>query len=93
MSGPKRSAMRCDGDVRVFDDVMQQRGAERRDVQLHVREDVRDFEGMREVGLAGLAQLGAVLLGGKIKGAPQQLDVARRARLPYFFHQLEEAQL
>ncbi len=93
MSGPKRSAMRCGGDARVFDHVVQQRGAKRGDVQLHVRQDVRDFQGMRKVGIAGLAQLRAVLLGGKVERAPQQLNVARRARLPDLFNQFEEARL
>ena len=81
------------GYARVLDHVVQERGAERRDVQLHVRQDVRDFQGMRQVGVARLAQLRAVLLGGKIKRAPQELDVARGARLPHFFDQLEEAHL
>ncbi len=56
----------------------------RGDVQLHVRQDVRDFQRMRKVRVARLAQLRAVLLGGKIKRAAQKLDVARRARLPAF---------
>ena len=43
------------GDARVLDYVVQQRGAKRGDVQLHVREDVRDFQGMRKVGVARLA--------------------------------------
>ena len=81
------------GYARVLDHVVQQRGAERRDVQLHVRQDVRDFQGMRKVGIARLAQLRAMLLGGKLKRPPQQLDVARRARLPHFFDQFEEAHL
>ena len=85
---PKALGNALRGYARVFHDVVQQRGAERGDVQLHVREDVRDFQGMRKVGVAGLAQLGAMLLGGKVKRAAQQLNIARRARLPYLFNQL-----
>jgi hypothetical protein len=81
------------GHARVLDHVVQKRGAERRDVQLHVRQDVRDFQGMRKVRVARLAQLRAVLLGGKIERPPQELNVARGARLPHFFDQLEEAHL
>ncbi len=40
------------GNARVLDHVVQQRRAERDDVQLHVRQDVRDFQGMRKVGVA-----------------------------------------
>src|ERR1700676_2961613 len=48
---------------------------------------------MRKVRVAGLAQLRAVLLGGKIKCPAQELNVARRPRLPHLFDQLKEAQL
>ena len=90
---PKALGDALRGDARVLDHVVQERGAERRDVQLHVRQNVRDFQGMRQVGVARLAQLGAVLLCGKVKRPPQELNVARGARLPHFFDQLEEAHL
>ena len=69
--------------MRVFDDVVQQRGAERGDVEPQVRQDVRDFQGMREIRLAGFAHLRLVLLGGKIERAAQQLEVFARAVLPH----------
>jgi len=70
-----------DGNARVFDDVVQQGGAQRGDVEAHVREQVRDLERVRHVGLAGLARLAAVLLGGEVEGAAQQIDIAARALL------------
>jgi hypothetical protein len=72
---------------------VQQRRTQRGDIELHVRQDVRDFQGMRKVGIARLAQLRAMLFGRKIKGAPQRFNVARGPRLPYFFNQFKEAQL
>ena len=81
------------GNARVLDHIVQQGGAQRRDVQLHVRQDVRHFQGMRQVGIAGLAQLRAVLLGGKFERAPKQLDIAGRARLADLFDQFKEARL
>ena len=50
-------ADRRDRNARVFDDVVQQRGAQRGDVQPQIGQDVRDFQGMGKVGLAGLARL------------------------------------
>ena len=43
--------------MRVFDHIVQQRGAKRGDVQPQIRQDVRHFQGMRKVGFAGLAHL------------------------------------
>ena len=59
----------------VFDDVVEQSGAERDDVELHVREEVRNFDGMREERLAGKAGLRFVLLGGEIVGAAEKVEV------------------
>ena len=41
------------GKLGVFDDVVQQRGGQRRGVQAHVGEDVRDFQQMHEIRFAG----------------------------------------
>ena len=62
-------------NFRVFDDVVQQRGAQRGHIELHVREDVRYFDRMRKERLAGKARLRFVLLGGEIVGAAQQLEI------------------
>jgi len=55
------------GNAGVFHYIVQQGGAKRRNVQLHVRQDVRHFEGMREVRVSGLAQLRAVLFRRRIR--------------------------
>ena len=62
----------------VFDDVVEQCGAERSDVELHVREDVGYFDGMREERFAGQAGLRFVLLGGEIVGAAEEFESRRR---------------
>ncbi len=49
-------------DQRVLDCVVQQRGDDRRGVELQVGQDRRDFKGMREIGIAGGAELLAVRL-------------------------------
>ncbi len=49
---PEALADTLRGNARILDHIVQQRGAERGDVQLHIRQDVRDFEGMRKVGIA-----------------------------------------
>ena len=68
-----------DGKLGVFDDVVQQRGGKRRGVEPHVREDVRNFQQMREVRLAGTAELLAMALGGDFIGAADQPGVFRWA--------------
>ena len=50
-----------DRRLRVLDDVVQQAGGDRHDVELHVGEQVRDLERVDEVGLAGMAHLSLVL--------------------------------
>ena len=37
----------------ILDHVVQQRGCDRRIVELELRQDRRDFEGMREIGITG----------------------------------------
>ena len=77
----------------VFDHVVKKRGAERGDVELHVREEVRDFDGMRKVGLAGKARLRFVLLGGEIVGAAKELEVVAGTVAAHFVQQLDKAQI
>jgi len=55
------------GNVRILDHIVQQGGTKRRDVQFHVRQDVRDFQRMRKIRVARLAELCAVLFGGKFE--------------------------
>jgi hypothetical protein len=93
MSGPKRSTIRAEG-IRVSSTTSCSNAAHSVVMSSFMSaEDVCDFEGMREVGIAGLAQLRAVLLGGKFERAAKQLDVAGRARLPDLLDQFEEARL
>ena len=49
-------------DERIFDRVVQQRGDDRRRVELQVGEDGGDFERMCEIGIAGRAELLSVRL-------------------------------
>ena len=77
----------------VFNDVVQQRGAERGDVELHVGKDVGDGKWMREVKLAGFAELQAVLLGGKIVGAAKQVEVIAGTVATDLVHQLNKAEV
>ena len=77
----------------VFDDVVQQRGAQCGNVEPHVREQVRHFDGMREERLAGEARLRLVLLGGEIKGAAEKFEVVAGAVPAHFVHQLDKAQV
>ena len=79
-----------DGLFGVFDDVVEDRGAERGDVELHVREQVGDFDGMRQVGLAGKARLRLVLLGGEIVGAAQKVEIVAGTVLAHLVEQFAE---
>ena len=92
-SGPNISAILSRRNFRVFDDVVEQRGAQRGHVEPHVRQQVRDFEGMREVGLARKPRLRLVLLGGEIVGAAQKFEVVAGAVPAHLVHQLDEAQI
>ena len=60
-------------------------------VHLQVGEDRGDLEGVDQVGLAGVADLAAVLEGREDVGPPEQLDVGVRVVLPDFFQQVLEA--
>ena len=77
----------------VFDDVMQQRGAQRGDVKPHIREKVCHFHGMREERLARKPRLRLVLLGGEIESAAKKLEVVTRAVPADLVHQLDEAKI
>ena len=91
-SGPNCSEI-FERNFGVFDDVVQQRGAERGHVELHVREQMRHFERMRKIGLAGKAHLRLVLLGGEIVGAAQEIEIVAGTIAAHFVHQLDKAQV
>ena len=74
-----------DGRQRVFDDVVEEAGGDGDRVELHVREEVGDREGMDQVGLAGMADLAPVLEGREDVGPPEQLDVGVRGYRPGLF--------
>ncbi len=76
--------------ARVLDHVVEQAGHDRDDVEAHVRENVRNFKRMDEVGLAGMAHLSLVLERREHVGAPEQLDVGVRDVRPDFFDEVLE---
>src|SRR5579863_2261584 len=82
-----------EGDLRVLDDIVQQSGDESRHIELHVREQVRDFYRMRQERLAGKTCLGLVLLGGKVISAAEELHVVAGTVLADFVHKLDKAQV
>ena len=92
-SGPKSVGELFERDFGVFDDVVQERGAQRRHVELHVRQRMRHFKRMGKIGLAGEANLPSMMLGGEIVGAAQQREVVAGAILANLVHQLDEAQV
>ena len=63
------------GGAGVLDRVVEQRDGDRGIVELQVGQDRRDFERMREIGVAGGALLRAMLLHGVDIGAVQELLV------------------
>ena len=67
-------------DVAVLDDVVQQAGGQRLLVHLQIGEDLGDFDGMDDVGLAVVARsCAAVLLVGELEGAAHEVGVGLRA--------------
>ena len=77
----------------VFDHIVQQRGANGRNVQFHVREDVRDFHRMGKERLARQARLGLMLFGGEIVSAAEELEVVARTVAADLVHQLDETKV
>jgi len=72
---------------------VKERGAERGDVELHVRKNAGDGERMGKVEVAGLAALGTMLFGGKIVSAAEQIEIVARAIAANFVHQLDKLQV
>ena len=69
-----------EGRDRVLDRVVQQPGHDRGAVELHLREDARDLDGMGEIGVAGGAQLRAMRLHRIDIGAVERAFVGIRDR-------------
>ena len=77
-SGPNSSSMRLDRGEGVLDHVVEQAGGDGHDVQPHVGQEAGHFEGVDQVGLAGVADLALVLQGREDVRPPQQLEVGVR---------------
>ena len=90
-SGPNSSLMRSMRGQRVLDDVVEQAGGDRDDVELHVGQEVGDLERVDQVGLARMAHLSLVLERREDVGPPQQLEVGVRAVGPDLLEQILEA--
>jgi hypothetical protein len=60
---------------------------------LHVRQDVRYFDGMRKKRLAGKARLRLVLFGGEIVSAAEKFEVVAGTVAAHFIYQFDEAQV
>ena len=71
-----------DRRLRVLDDVVQEPGRNRHDIELHVGEQVGDLEGMDQVWLPGMADLPLVLEGREDVRPPQQLNVGLGIGVP-----------
>ena len=83
--------MRSGRGERILDDVVEEAGGDRHDIQLHVGEEVGDLEGMHQIRLAGMADLPLVLERREDIGPPQQLEVRVRAVGPNFLEQRLES--
>ena len=79
-----------DRGLGVLDDVVQQPGGDGHDVELHVGEQVGDFERVDQVGLARMADLSLVLEGREDVRPPQQLDVGVGIVCPDLFDEVLE---
>ena len=79
-----------DGCLRVLDDVVEQSGGDRHDVELHVGEEIGHLERVDEVRLAGMADLSLVLERREHVRAPQQLDVGLGVGRPDLLYEVLE---
>ena len=79
-----------DRGLGVFDDVVEQPGGDRDDVELHVGEQVGDLERVDQIRLPGMADLSLVLEGRKDVGPPEQLDVGVGIDRPDLFDEVLE---
>jgi hypothetical protein len=79
------------GDGGVFDGIVQKAGGYGNGVHFHVGENVADFEGMHEVGLAGGAGLSGVVLLREFVGFLYEVEIVVGTVLAELFHELAEA--
>ena len=91
--GTKFGGKLFESDFRVFDDVVKDRGAERGRVELHIRQEMGDFNRMGEIGFARKADLAVMMFGGEIVGAAKEVEIVARAILANLVDQLDEAQV
>ena len=77
--GPEELVDPLDVGERVFDDIVEEAGRDRDDVELEVGQEIGDLERMHHIGLARMAHLPLVLEGREDIGPPQQLEVRLRA--------------
>ena len=82
--GPEQLLDPVDRGQRVFDDVVEQPGGDRHDVELHVGEEIGDRQGVDEVWLAGMADLALVFEGRKHVSPAKELHVGIWAVGPDF---------
>ena len=69
------AAISSAGGRRVFDGVVQQAGGDGGRVQLHLRQNLRDFKRMHDVGLAGGAHLALVMLQAEVPGLADDIEI------------------
>ena len=79
-----------DRGLRVLDDVVEEPGGDRHDVELHVGEEVGHLERVDQVRLPGMADLSLVLEGREDVRPPQQLDVGLGVGRPDLFDEVLE---
>ena len=72
------------GGQRVLDDVVEQTGGDRDHVELHVGQEVGNFERVNQIRLPRMADLSLVLERGEDVRPPEQLEVRVRAVAPHF---------
>ena len=89
--GPEPLGDDLDGGERVLDDVVEQAGGDRDNVELQVGEEVGHLEGMHHVRLPGVPHLPLVLEGREHVGAAQQLEIGIRAVCANLLKQILEA--
>ena len=76
--GTEESAHVLDGGQRVFDDVVQQARRDRHVVEMHLGDEVRNLQRMRDVLLSGPPDLARVLQGRELVGPMQQIRIRVR---------------
>ena len=82
-----------DGILGVFDGVMENRGGERGSVKTHIREDMGDFEQVREIRVTRTAELVVVALGSDFVGAANHPGIFGGAVLAELFEEFFQARV